>query len=80
MPALRQRKDPCKHSIVMRAACGVAVDEDVDVEEKTIAPAHKLPGELRASTAIELEAGRSEPIGSTAHWRACQRRRMWPRP
>jgi 2-dehydropantoate 2-reductase len=40
----------------MKAACGVAVDEDV--EEKTLALAHKLPGELRASTAVDLEAGR----------------------
>lgn len=45
-----------RETAALARACGIPVDDDV--VEKTLALAHKLPGELRASTAIDLEAGR----------------------
>ena len=54
-------REVARETAALARALGVAVDEDV--EEKTLALAHTLPGELRASTAIDLEAGR--PIETT---------------
>jgi 2-dehydropantoate 2-reductase len=55
-------REVARETAILARISGVAVDENV--EEKTLALARSLPGELRASTAVDLEAGR--PIET--HW------------
>ena len=56
-PALtRLFEDVAQETAALARASGVAVD--ADIVEKTLALARSLPGELRASTAVDLEAGR----------------------